>query len=501
MRQIKRLVIVGGGAAGWMAAAAFAKVLGPALEITLVESEAIGIIGVGEATIPQLRRFNAILGFDENAFVAATNGTFKLGIEFVNWGARGERYIHTFGDPGINLSGRPFHHYWLRHRLRGGLSDFWDHSLHKHAADHNKFSRLEQVGKTTMTGLAYAFHFDAALYGAFLRAYAEARGVTRREGVVEDVAVNGESGFIEALTLAGGEVVEGDFFIDCSGFRSVLLGETLGVAYRDFTNFLPCNRAIAVPCQSVRPLAPYTRSTAHQAGWQWRIPLQHRIGNGVVFSAEHMSEDDARAHLLANLDARALAEPRVIRFTTGRREVFWAKNCVAVGLASGFLEPLESTAIHLVQSSIGRLIDLFPRAAIEPSVVAEYNRRTVREFESVRDFIVLHYHLTRRDDSPFWNYCRTMPIPDTLAAKLELFAASGLIEHDPENLFRDASWVMVMLGQGLMPRTWSPLADVIGDADLEDFLRNVRAIIEREIASLPEHEAFIAAHCRAVVNG
>lgn len=494
---IRSIVIVGGGTAGWIAASALSKFLPKSIRITLVESEAIGTVGVGEATIPQIRRLNASLGLDEDAFIRATQASFKLGIEFVNWGRIGDRYLHTFGDPGINLANLHFHHYWLRARAEGSTASLWDFSLHHKVAYANKFGRLERVGNSSMTGLAYAFHFDAGLYAAFLRRVAEAAGVTRIEGKIEQVVLNSETGMIGSVALERGEVIEGDLFIDCSGFRGMLIGEALGVGYQDWSQWLPCNRALAVACERADPLLPYTRATARDAGWQWRIPLQHRTGNGHVFCDSFISEEDAHRTLVENLDGAMLGEPRPLRFTTGRREKFWHKNCVSIGLASGFLEPLESTSIHLIQSNISRLIELFPTRAFEPAAIAEYNRRVGHEFELIRDFLILHYHQTSREDSEFWLYCANMEIPDTLAAKVELFRRNGLLHKDAEDLFRESSWVQVMVGQGLQPAGYHAMADRLSAEQLAGFLKDVRSLIDRAEASLPGHAEFIETHCRS----
>jgi tryptophan halogenase len=490
-RQINRIVILGGGTAGWITASALARFLGRTARIELIESDAIGTVGVGEATIPQIRRLNHMLGFDEDDFLRATKGTFKLGIEFVNWGAKGDRYLHTFGDVGINLAGLHFHQYWLRYRQAGGDEPLHRYSLHTEAAYANKFARMERVGDTAMGGLAYAFHFDAALYAQYLRAYAEGQGVVRHEGIVERIIRQPETGEIEALDLGGGSRVEGDLFIDCTGFRGLLIGEQLGVPYEDWSHWLPCDRAVAVPCEGGGELTPYTRATAHGAGWQWRIPLQHRVGNGHVFCSAYMSEDEATAILMGNLDGAPVAEPRVLRFKTGRRRAFWHKNCVAIGLASGFLEPLESTSIHLIQSNVNRLIQLFPRNGIKDADRDEYNRQVGIEFDQVKDFLILHYHLTKRNDTPFWNHVRTMAVPESLTHKMALFAASGRIGRAPDDLFRDTSWLQVMHGQGLMPDDHSPLADAITDAQLAEFLGNVRQIVAQATAGLPPHRDFI----------
>ena len=494
---IRSIVIVGGGTAGWIAASALSKFLPKSIRIMLVESEAIGTVGVGEATIPQIRRLNASLGLDEDEFIRATQASFKLGIEFVNWGQIGDRYIHTFGDPGINLANLHFHHYWLRARAEGSVTSLWDYSLHHKVAYANKFGRLDRVGNSSMTGLAYAFHFDAGLYAAFLRRVAEAAGVTRAEGKIVKVALNGETGLIDSVVLDRGEVIEGDLFIDCSGFHGLLIGEALGVSYQDWSKWLPCNRALAVACERTNPLLPYTRATARDAGWQWRIPLQHRTGNGHVFCDSFISEDDAQRTLVDNLDDAMIGEPRPLRFTTGRREKFWHKNCVSIGLASGFLEPLESTSIHLIQSNISRLIELFPTRAFEPAAIAEYNRRVGHEFELIRDFLILHYHQTSREDSEFWRYCANMEIPETLAAKMELFRGNGLLHKDAEDLFRESSWVQVMVGQGLQPAGYHAMADRLSAEQLAGFLKDVRSLIDRAEASLPGHAEFIEAHCRS----
>lgn len=489
---MQKLVIVGGGTAGWICAAAFARLMGKALTIELVESDAIGTVGVGEATIPQIIRLNTILGLDEREFVKATNGTFKLGIEFVDWGRLGSQYLHTFGDPGINLAGVPFHQYWTRAAAEGHDHDLWHYSLHQHAANHAKFGKLDRVGNTAMTGLAYAYHFDASLYATFLRAFSEERGVTRTEGTVSAVSRAAESGDITSISLDGGREVAGDFFIDCTGFRALLLGKELGVGYQDWSHWLPCNSAQAVPSERLETLVPYTRATAKSAGWQWRIPLQHRTGNGHVYSSGFISDEEAGQVLLDGLDTKPLADPRPIRFTTGKREAFWSHNCAAIGLSSGFLEPLESTSIHLIQSHVSRLIQLFPGNGDGEAERAEYNRRCAAEFEQIRDFLILHYSCTQREDSEFWRYCKNMDVPDSLAHKMELFASSGRVGRDADDLFRDASWVQVMLGQGMSPASYDPMANQLTKVELAEFLGNVRKLIERATEPLPTHEQFLA---------
>ncbi len=491
----KTLVIVGGGTAGWIAAAAFSRLHGKTLDITLVESDAIGTVGVGEATIPQIIRLNTILGLDEHDFVKKTNGTFKLGIEFVDWGAVGTRYLHTFGDAGMNLASVPFHQYWNRAKAAGHDKDLWHYSLHKHAATHAKFGKLDRVGNTSMTGLAYAYHFDASLYAAYLRAFSEQHGVIRREGIVQSVARDGESGDITSITLDSGIEIAGDFFIDCTGFRALLLGQELGVEYQDWSRWLPCNSAQAVPSERLETLVPYTRATAKGAGWQWRIPLQHRTGNGHVYCSDFISDDEAGETLLAGLDTKPLADPRPIRFTTGRREKFWSHNCAAIGLSSGFLEPLESTSIHLIQSHVSRLLQLFPSGENADAERAEYNRRCAVEFEQIRDFLILHYHQTGREDSEFWRYCKNMEVPDSLTHKQALFASSGRIGRDADDLFREASWAQVMLGQGVEPSGYDPMANGLSDVQLDEFLGNVRTLIERAVDTLPTHEQYLQKHC------
>lgn len=496
-QHIENLVIVGGGTAGWIAAAAMARLLGPSVKITLIESEAIGTVGVGEATIPQIRRLNGVLGLDENEFVRETRGTFKLGIEFNNWGHIGESYLHTFGDAGINLASLHFHHYWLRSQAEGQTASLWDYSLHHKAAYAHKFGRLDRVGNTSMTGLAYAFHFDAGLYARYLRKHAEANGVTRVEGKVVDVDLDAETGHITHVTLENGQAVAGDLFVDCSGFRGLLIGEALGVGYQDWSKWLPCDGAVAVGCESTQPLLPYTKATAHDAGWQWRIPLQHRTGNGHVFCEQFTSEDKATETLLANLDGAPMGDPKRLRFTTGRREKFWHKNCVSLGLASGFLEPLESTSIHLIQSNVSKLIELFPDKSFDVANEREYNRQVGHEYELIRDFLILHYHRTDREDSEFWRYCKHMSVPDSLTEKMQLFSSNGLLYKDAEDLFRESSWVQVMVGQGLIPKSFHAMANRISSDQLTTFLGDVQKLIDRATNDLPQHQDFIEAHCKA----
>jgi tryptophan halogenase len=494
--RVRKVVIVGGGTAGWMAAAAFSKVLGSTnMAIELVESEEIGTVGVGEATIPQLLNFNALLELDENEFVRATQATYKLGIEFVDWRRMGDRYIHPFGSYGIAMLGVDFQHFWLKGRHLGELTPLDAYSLAAVAARQSRFLRPQtELTRSPLSKISYAFQFDASLYARFLRRFAEARGVKRTEGRITQVHVHGERGLIEAVSLNGGHRIEGDLFIDCSGFRGLLIEQTLGSGYEDWTSWLPCDRAVAVPCARIGDPTPYTRATARPAGWQWRIPLQHRTGNGYVFSSQHVSEDEATATLLANLDGQALAEPRVLRFTAGHRRRPWIGNVVSMGLASGFLEPLESTSIHMVQSAIARLMTLFPSGRFEPPEIDEYNRQTVLEYVNVRDFLVLHYKATERSDSPFWEYCRTLQPPAGLARKLDLYRTNGRIVRDKDELFTETSWLAVMAGQGIEAAGYHPVVDLIGNDETLQRLADVRAVNQRASQLMPRHVDFLAGH-------
>lgn len=493
--QIQSVVIVGGGAAGWMAAAVLAKALDRSVSITLIESEEIGIVGVGEATIPQIRLINAFLGIEENAFVRATQASFKLGIEFNDWRQIGDSYMHAFGDIGTSLGLLGFHHYWLRARAAGQSQSLWDFSLNYQAAIQDRFAPLERLGNSSLTGVRYAYHFDAALYARLLRQYAQGAGVTRVEGKIIDVALRGEDGFVDAVLLEGERRIAGDLFLDCSGFRGLLIEGALKAGYTDWTHWLPCDRAVAVPCAHGAALRPYTQATARQAGWQWRIPLQHRVGNGHVYSSQHLSDDEATAILLANLEGAPLAEPRPLRFTTGMRKRQWVKNCVALGLASGFMEPLESTSIHLIQAGISRLVAMFPDARFAPSLIAEYNRQSAFEFERIRDFLILHYHANAREDSQFWRACRAMPVPETLSAKIELFATTGRIFREHEELFTEQGWLQVLLGQGIIPQRYHAIADLLTPEQMQQYLGNIRTLIDRAVQAMPSHVDYIKANC------
>ena len=471
---IRRVVIVGGGTAGWMAATAAARFLNDGQRtITLVESDAIGTVGVGEATIPPIRAFNARLGIDEADFLRATGGTPKLGIEFVNWGAAGERYIHPFGTHGRDIEGLHFHQAWLRLRGAPGIGTIEEYAMAAVAARAGRFAPPSPDPRSPLSGLDYAYHFDAGLYAAFLRRHAEAQGAVRVEGRITGVEQD-DRGHVAALRLEGDRRVEGDLFLDCSGFRSLLLGETMGVAFEDWSHWLPCDRAIAVPTARTQPLLPYTRATAHDAGWQWRIPLQHRTGNGHVYASAFADDDVAERVLMANLDAAPTAEPRRLSFKAGRRQRLWTGNVVALGLAGGFLEPLESTSIHLIQDGISKLFALFPDMRFSDVERDEYNRLMTDQYAAIRDFIILHYAATRRDDTPFWRHVRTMALPDTLVRKIALFREKGRLFRYGDELFTLTSWVAVLLGQGIMPDGYDPIIDALDTDRVAGALRQLR---------------------------
>ena len=492
-RPIRDIVIVGGGTAGWMTAAALSRFLETRSgdwRVTLVESDDIGTVGVGEATIPQIRLFNAGLGIDEDDFLRETQGSIKLGIEFDGWLRPGHRYMHAFGPTGRDLGLIGFHHYWLRGRALGLDAPFGAYSYNEAAAYAGRFMRGDNSA-TALQPLVHAYHFDAGLYAVYLRRYAETRGVVRIEGRIAGVGRDATSGDIAALTLEGGTTVAGQLFIDCSGFRGLLIEQSLGAGYEDWSQWLACDRAMAVPCASAGDFTPYTRSTARPAGWQWRIPLQHRTGNGYVYSSACVSDDEAAATLLANLDGEALADPRPLRFTAGRRKAVWVNNVVAIGLASGFLEPLESTSIHLIQSGIARLLQFLPDSGIDPAAVAEFNRLSAWEIERIRDFIILHYKATTRDDTPFWCRARDMAIPPDLAERIALFRATGQIRRDQDELFTDLAWSQVMIGQGIVPEAHHPLARLLGDDDIQGFLGSLRQAIAGAVATLPSHSNFL----------
>ncbi|QQQ18813.1 tryptophan 7-halogenase [Brevundimonas vitis] len=493
---IQRILIVGGGTAGWMTAAALAHVLRGTVKIELVESEAIGTVGVGEATIPPILLFNALLGIDEDEFVRETQATYKLGIQFRDWFRKGHEYFHPFGHYGTRVDAAPFHQYWLRLNQAGLDDSLDDYSVTTVAARMGRFARPERDPRSILSQMTHAFHFDASLYARFLRQRAEAAGVVRHEGRIADVRLR-DNGFIDAVVLDDQRTLSADFFIDCSGFRGLLIEGALKTGYEDWTHWLPCDRAVAMPCARVQDPTPYTRSTALEAGWQWRIPLQHRTGNGYVYCSEHISDDEAVQRLRSGLDAPAMADPNFLRFTTGRRNKTWNRNCLAIGLSAGFLEPLESTSIHLIQTGITKLLLSFPDTGFAQPDIDTYNRLMQLEFERVRDFVVLHYHATERDDAPLWRQVAAMDIPDTLQAKMDQFRSRGRVFRFDDELFQEASWVAVLLGQGVRPERPDPITEVVPLEVTRRHLHGLRIAIRQGVERMPTHEDFIAAHCKA----
>ena len=490
--SLRRIVIVGGGTAGWMTAAALSRFCVPRFEVVLVESDEIGTIGVGEATIPSIMQFNEALGINEAEFLSATGATYKLGIAFEGWGKPDEGYVHAFGLVGAALGVVPFHHYWLRGRKLGIAKPLGHYVLHTLAIAANHFAHITPPAGSPLPPLPYAFHFDASLYAKFLRGFAEGRGIVRQEGRIVAVERNQQNGDIGAVVLANGSRVEGDLFIDCSGFRGLLIEQELEAGFEDWTHWLQCDRAVAVPCARVDPLVPLTRSIARKAGWQWRIPLQHRIGNGHVFNSDHISEDEATAILLANLDGEAMAEPRTIRFKTGRRSKCWVRNVVAIGLSSGFIEPLESTSIHLIQTAITRLIDLLPDGEISEATRDDYNARSAFETERIRDFIILHYHANQRDGEPFWDGLRAMDVPEPLKHKIDQFRSTGRVVPSFDELFDTRAWIHVMIGQNIIPRSYHPVADILPEPRLKEFLDGLERSHLQQVQRMSDHAEFVA---------
>lgn len=493
--SIKKIVIVGGGTAGWMTAAALSNALQQGCHITLIESEQIGTVGVGEATIPPIRLFNQSLGINENDFIRATQGSFKLGIEFINWGRQNHSYFHPFGSYGRQFDLVSLHHHWLAAKAQGKADSLDSYCMAWVVAQQGRFAPPVTDPRHVLSTHDYAYHFDAGLYASYLRQYSEAKGVLRIEGKISAIKQNSISGFIEAVQLDNGQLVDGELFIDCSGFRGLLIEDTLKTGYQDWSHWLPCNRAWAVPSERGE-FTPYTKSTAHQAGWQWRIPLQHRTGNGHVFSNHFISEQQAQDVLLQNLGAKALAEPRMLQFVTGRRNLFWNKNVVAIGLASGFLEPLESTSIHLIQAGIAKLLALFPDKDFDPLLTEEYNRVAIREIENIRDFIILHYKLTERDDSEMWRYCAAMPVPDSLNYRIEQFKRQGRLIPGEMDLFGNTSWLAVHIGQLNTPQKTDA---VLAYRSIEgaERLAKLSQALQAAALSLPTHQQYIDQHCKA----
>ncbi len=501
-QKIKNIVIVGGGTAGWMVAAGLSRLINDeAVNIRLIESEAIGTVGVGEATIPHINYFNRLLGLDENDFVKKTNATFKLGIEFVNWGKLGESYIHPFGDYGVNMEGLRFHHFWHRYNALGKAPSVDEYCLQILAAQQGKFQRPDMSLKNSpLNSIVYAFQFDASLYAKFMREFAESRGVKRIEGKITKAGQHPETGHIESVTLENGESYEGDLFIDCSGFRGLLIEQTLKTGYEDWSAMLPCDRAVARGCESVGEPAPYTRATAKDAGWPWRIPLQSRIGNGHVYCSEYISDDDALASLIAGLDGEPISDPNFLRFKTGIRKKTWNKNVISLGLAAGFLEPLESTSIHLIQTAVARLMQCFPDKDFAQSNIDYFNTKTRQEYLQVRDFLILHYYATEREDTPFWRYCKNMDIPDTLKERIAIYKDTArLYRHDNE-IFGETSWFAVMHGQGIMPERYHPMANSLPEATLLDRMDQLERVTQACLDKMPKHQSFINANCKADMN-
>ncbi len=490
-KSIRRIVIAGGGTAGWMAAAGLSKCLGAQYDIRLVESDEIGIIGVGEATIPTLHFLHEILDLDEKEFMKATQATIKLGISFENWRNINENYIHSFGRTGKGHWTAGFHHFWLEARKRGMGGDYGDYCLELRAALDDRFGKLPD------NGINFAYHFDAALYGQFMRRFSEALGVKRIEGRIAQVRTDAQSGYITGLKLASGKLIEGDFFIDCTGMRSLLLGEAMGVPFESWQHWLPCDSAVATQTTSVADPVPYTRAIAHSCGWQWQIPLQHRVGHGLVYCSKYLSDEDAKTRLLANVQGEVLRTPKVIKFTPGQRKQVWKHNCVGIGLSTGFIEPLESTSIHLVQKGVTRLIELFPTDGICQSDIDEYNNQTNEAIDIVRNFIILHYKATNRDDTEFWRNCRDMDVPERLRHRIQLFRDTARVKIAPLELFAENSWVQVMMGQGITPKTHHPITRQMTDADLTEFLGGIRKDVARNFTKLPKHQAWLQSYCPA----
>ena len=490
--KIENVVIVGGGTAGWITAAMLAKILGNSINITLVESDEIGTIGVGEATIPPIVHFNNAIGLDEQTFLKETKATFKLGIEFENWGKQGDKYMHAFGGIGKNFPFCDFHNFWLKSKQAGNTTPFGDYSVNYQAAKQNKFDKLQNLPGTNLQGLVYAYHFDAGLYAKLLRKHSEAMGVTRIEGKIEKVNLHQETGYVKSVQLENSAEITGDLFVDCSGLSALLIEKALSTGFEDWSHWLPCDRAIAVPCESTESIAPYTCSIAHESGWQWRIPLQHRIGNGLVYASKYMSDEEAKTTLLNNLDGKPLGEPRIIPFKTGIRRKQWHRNVVAIGLSSGFFEPLESTNIHLIQSAATRLVKFFPHNGIKAEEVSTFNRQARVEAEKMRDFIILHYKLNQKENSPFWQACQRMEVPKSLSDKIALFVSSGKVFRDQEELFAETAWQQVMIGQGAIPNDYHPLVNSLSATQLSELMSSLTALIDQTVDKLPTHSEFLS---------
>lgn len=490
--KVDNVVIVGGGNAGWLTAALLVKVLGRSINIRLIESEKIGIIGVGEATIPPIIAYNNALGVNESDFLKATKGTIKLGIQFENWGKIGDSYMHAFGDIGKNFPFCEFHHFWVKASQLGKISDFWDYSLNFQTATNNKFAKLDTLEGTNLPGIQYAYHFDASLYAKYLREISEKQGVKRIEGIINQVSLNANNGYVESVTLEDGTKVTGDLFVDCTGLHGLLIEKTLNTGYVDWNHWLPCDRAVAMPSENDDRIRPYTRAIAQPVGWQWQIPLQHRTGNGLVYSSKHLSDDEAVQRLKDNIQTEIIGEPNLIRYRTGRRRKQWNKNVVCVGLSAGFFEPLESTNLHLIQTGAIRLLKFFPHNGIQSSEVEEYNRRSQDEYERIRDFIILHYKQNMRDDTDFWRQCQQMEIPDTLKLKMDLFKKTGKVFREIEDLFTEIAWKQVLIGQRAIPEDYHPMVDSLTDSQLFELMDNLKTIIGANVQKMPTHEQFLS---------
>lgn len=490
-RMVRTVVIIGGGTAGWMTAAALShRFAGTAVSVTLVESAEIGTVGVGEATLPQIRYFNKALGINEAEMMARTAATIKLGIEFRDWGRAGDRYIHPFGAHGDSIGPADFHHYWVKQQKAGDVGAFGSYCYPIVAAWNDRFALPDEDPESPLSAFSYAFQFDASLYGAFLSDYAQKRGAERVEGKVVSVRSDSESGFIEAVTLESGEEIAGDLFVDCSGFRGLLIEQELETGYEDWSDHLPCNRAFAVPCAIEGPTGPYTRATARTGGWQWRIPLQHRIGNGHVYCDRYVSDQEAVDQLMTTLEGEPLADPKQLFFKTGKRRKLWNRNCVAIGLSGGFLEPLESTSIDLIQSGITNLLELWPERDCAKTDVDEYNRLMDLEFARIRDFLMLHYVATERD-TPLWRDMRNMEWPDSLADKIEAFRRRGIVPEYESGLFQPPSWLSVFIGQNFLPDTYDPRVDRMDDGERADAIGGIQAEIAERVEQTSRHADFI----------
>lgn len=498
MKPVKHVVIAGGGTAGWITAALLNKVLGKVINITLIESSAIGTVGVGEATIPPILQLNNALGINEQEFINATNATIKLGIEFENWEKTSHSYMHAFGAIGKDFPFCDFYNFWLKGQIQGSKDELWDFSLNYQAAKNHKFSPINSIPNTQLPGISYAYHFDATLYAEFLKRLAIKRGVNHIDAKIGNITQCPTTGNVKAIRLDDSKQITGDLFIDCTGLCALLIGQTLNTGFIDWSHYLPCDRAVAVQTKSNDELKPYTRSIAHNSGWQWQIPLQSRIGNGLVYCSRYLSDDDAKQLLLNNLPSDPITEPRLIKFKTGRRIKQWHKNVVAIGLSSGFLEPLESTSIHLIQTAVTRLIKLFPHDEISDVLVDEFNKQSVAEIEHIRDFIILHYKLTKREDSLFWRQCMQMSVPDSLTHKLNLFKQTGKIIRENDELFAEIAWQQVMIGQGLIPSDYCTIVDSLTEEQLIDLFINLKTLINSTVEKLSTHKEFISSIKRAL---